>query len=425
MSEPAHNSQEGWGRPFAYYVRVVVRYWYYLLLGLLVGSLAGVAYLAVRPQVITASSVVELSIITSDPFGLDRAPSSLLDIGTEQQVARSYLVAERAASDLDEVLTPSQVRSASEVMVGSQGTVVTINFTAADEELAREGADAVANSFLEVRGEQVERRISDQLATIEERLGELAAEQSDLLAVSDPDVESSLAESQGQLIRNEIQALSQQRTNLNAVDTSGGRLLTSASAAEVWASPSRLMVQAAGGLTGLLGGLVLAFVRQRFSHRVADVAELESVTGAPALGPGPEQSRWQLAGAVFVGMGPGEGEVVALVNLASEGDFREVTDAVRLACEQLPSSAPRIITVNEWFDEAGAEVARLRGVDRAALVVDPTTVSTARLEQVLEILRLLQVDVAVSFWCGVTRGRFGRRDRLPRPAAITEGHSRG
>lgn len=400
MNEASSSAPEIPGRPFGYYLQVLRRRWVYLVAGFLVGVLAGVGFLMLRPQSVTSSSVVELSIITSDPFGLDRAPSSLLDVGTEQQVARSYLVAEQAAEELDGVMTPAQVRSASDVSIGSEGTVVTINFTAYEEALARAGADAVARSFLEARGEQVEGRINDQLTAIEDRLLELQADQAELLDAADEDGEtSSLVESRDQLIRDEIQALVQQRTNLNSVSTSGGRVLTTAEVSEVSYAPSKMLVLASAAMVGLLGGLMLAFVRQRFSHRVADVAEVEAVTGAPVLQTGKDEARWDIPGAILVGMLPSGRSTLVLVNLATNQDLEEVTTALRQAIDRDPASEAQVSVVDGWLREGATSFAAIRGARTAALVVNPRVANTADLEQLMAVLNLLGISVAASYWC--------------------------
>lgn len=402
------------GRPMAYYLQVLRRRWVYLVAGLMVGVLLGVGFLLAWPRSVTASAVVELAIITSDPFGLDRAPSSLLDVGTEQQVARSYLVAEGAAERLGGELTPAQVRAGSEATVGSQGTVVTIRFTASREELARAGADALAQSYLEARGAQVEGRITDQLNALEERLLELETEQADLLEAADSaDGANPLVESRDQLIRNEIQALVQQRTNLNSVSTSGGRILTSAQAGEVAYAPSRSTVIAAAAMAGLLGGLVLAFARQRFSHRVADVAEVESATGAAVLLPGSAGPRWTLPGAIMVGMLPAGESSLVLVSLATAEDINEIASALQRASDRDPASQVTVSTIDGWFAGREASFAELRGAEAAAIVVNRRMTSTKKLEEIMAILGMLQVPVVASFWCS---GRDHRSRRAQRRA---------
>lgn len=398
------------GRPFEYYLTVLRRRWRLVVAGLLIGLIAGAGFLLVRPQSVTASSVVQLSIITSDPFGLDRAPSSLLDVGTEQQVARSFLVAQRASAMMDERLSPTAVRAASEASVGQQATVVTISFTTTDEELSRSGADAVATSFLEVRGEQVDDRIGDQLTVIDDRLLELQSEQADLLDAmgesGDPD---SVLESREQLIRNEIQALVQQRTNLNSVSTSGGRVLTAADAAEVAYSPSRLLVIAASSMAGLLAGVALAFVRQGMARRFRDASEVHALTGAPVLAAGQGPARWLLPGAILVGMLPDGDKSLTLVSLTNDEDLEQVDAAIRQAVAQDPSSTLSLATMDGRFTSGAFSLAELRNVDAAAVIVSPRTTEVADLRQLVDVLRMLDVDLVLVFWCSLSRVGRGQR----------------
>lgn len=410
------------GRPFYYYLAVLRRRWTFVVVGLLVGILAGVGLLVVRPQAVTASAVVQLSVTTSDPFGLDRAPSSLLDVGTEQQVARSFLVAQRAAEQLDGVLSPREVRASAEASVGEQATVVTVTFTAENEDLSRAGADAVATSFLQVRGEQVQDRINDQLSVIEDRLLELQSEQTDLLEAAAQDGGSDpVLESRDQLLRNEIQALIQQRTNLNSVSTSGGRVLSAASATDVVYSPSRTLVVAAAGMAGLLAGLLLAFLRERTARRFRHPDEVRSLTGTPVLSSAPGVDRWHLPAAVLVGMLPEGATSLTLINLAAQTELSQVSDALAHASEQDPATTLHLATLDGRFSDEDLSFSDLRTADAAAVIVSPKVTSAAHLRSALAVLGMLDVDLLVTFWSsqearhppdGERRNGHGRRARV-------------
>lgn len=63
---------------------------------------AAVAYLVVTPKTYEATAVVQLNVISENPFGGDRPASALVDASTEQQVGRSSQVLTAAAQAMGE-----------------------------------------------------------------------------------------------------------------------------------------------------------------------------------------------------------------------------------------------------------------------------------------------------------------------------------
>lgn len=417
MNEP-EVSRELPGRPFAYYLDVVRRWWYYLVAGLVAGVLGGVALLWLNPPAVTATAVLELDVITSDPFGLDRAPSALLDVGTEQQVARSYLVAERAAGDLDGVLTPAQVLASTSVSVRPQGTVMHIDFTASEVSTARAGADAVASRFLEARGQKVENRINDQLFAIQQRLDELEEEQANLSDEVTTEGElTNLQESRQQAIRNEEQALVQQRTLLNSVAITGGRTLTAGAMGEVTYSPSRSLVLAAGGMAGGLVGLILVFMRQRRPHRVVDVAEVEALTNAPVL---PDNDSSGLAAAMLVGMVPEGRPMLLICNMGTQHDAERVSLAVEEVVSLDPARHLDVVLMKGGLKGQDFPLSALREVREAALIANPRKTTAAEIQLTTQLLDLLGVSIIATVWSSSTQ-----RVQVPQQATrATRTHSR-
>ena len=66
-----------------HYTRVLRQRWPLVVLGMLLGVLGGLGYLAVAPQHVQATAVVNLNVISSEPFNDTRPESQLIDAGVE------------------------------------------------------------------------------------------------------------------------------------------------------------------------------------------------------------------------------------------------------------------------------------------------------------------------------------------------------
>ena len=89
------------------YVHVLRRQWRVAVAVAVVGVLAAIGFLAVVPREYTATTTVNLTVISTEPFAARSAPSSLLDDQEERAIAQSHLVAERAAVTMSGVMTAS------------------------------------------------------------------------------------------------------------------------------------------------------------------------------------------------------------------------------------------------------------------------------------------------------------------------------
>src|SRR3954451_20867577 len=83
-----------------YYWAVLRRHWLLVVLGALIGLSVAVLYLFVAGRSVTASTSVDVKVVTSDPFNVQRPPSDLISPETEVQKATSAPVLEAAAADI-------------------------------------------------------------------------------------------------------------------------------------------------------------------------------------------------------------------------------------------------------------------------------------------------------------------------------------
>ena len=269
-----------------HYGRVLVRQERLIAAALVAGLLAAGGFLLVTPSQYTATTQVNLSVITTDPFNPQRAASGLLDDATESAIARSYVVAKRAAALLDDGSAAAALHDTVEVTISEGGTVAHVSATAGSREDAVSRADAVASAYLAYRSEQAEQRLDIMVSGLGTRIDDLNAQLADanaVLAVSPGGAQEVQATSDREQVLVELEGLLSQRNALQSVDTTGGSVLTGAADSTVGIEPSRRLAVMTGAAAGLLLGVVAAFARDPFDLRLRSSAEAERLLGRRVL----------------------------------------------------------------------------------------------------------------------------------------------
>lgn len=269
-----------------HYIFVIRRQWRIILALTVLGAGAAVAYLAIASTEYTATTSVNLNVISTDPFNPTRPASGMLDNATEVGIAQSASVATLAAEALPG-LSATQIRAMSEVTLTSDTTIATVTFTSSDPAQAEAGADAVASAYLAFRGSQAAERIDVAVANLASSVDELNER---LLAVNttlalspEGSAEASQATSERSQIQQELQDLLSRRNLLRGVDTTGGIVLSSAESNPLETAPSRLVVLGTGVALGLLIGVLAAFVYNPSDRRLRNRREMARVASAPVL----------------------------------------------------------------------------------------------------------------------------------------------
>ncbi len=94
------------------YLRALRIGWPWVVTCTVLGGLLGGLYLTVSPGQATATTLVNINVVTAEPFSFQRNPSSLIDSQTEVQMVRSSAVVSRSAEELGAAYTASDVRTA-------------------------------------------------------------------------------------------------------------------------------------------------------------------------------------------------------------------------------------------------------------------------------------------------------------------------
>lgn len=269
------------------YVHVLRRQWRLIVAVAIVGLLGGVGFMALAPRQYTTTSTVNLTVISTEPFAARSAPSSLLDDQEERAIAKSHVVAERAAESMGGDTTASEIRESSEVSTSSGAAVVTVAFTAGSPQQATSGADAVASAYLSYRRDRADERIGmlvDGLTVKIDDIEEQIAEIDDQLSALEPGAPSAARHTteRSQMLT-ELDGLLAERNGLQGVDTTAGYVLSSAADNAMATAPSRRIVLLTGLAAGVVLGVVAAFLRNPGDRRLRTAHEVARALGAPIL----------------------------------------------------------------------------------------------------------------------------------------------
>ena len=333
-------SRETTSLEIGHYVAVLKRRWWVVVIFAVVGGLLGAAYLATANRQVTATTVVNLNVISSDPFNAQRSPADMINADTEVQLATSSPVLGDVASTLGSGTTASHVRGNTTVTVVPATTVVKVSYTDNSVSAAERGADSVADAYLTYRGQQASDRVStiiDQLRKREDSLRTDLVRINTIARGASPGSGRALqAESDRQLATIELDSLAGQINTFLGLDTTGGSVLSKASENPTKISPSRGLVIGTGVLLGILLGALAAFVLGAIDRKVRDDYDVRRLGGGRVLGE----------------LSSKRGEIPA------SGQDADTIGTVReLLFATLPEAAPTVALADLSGGEAGPDVA--------------------------------------------------------------------
>jgi uncharacterized protein involved in exopolysaccharide biosynthesis len=272
----------------AHYLRVLRRGAWVIVAAVLLGGLASYLYLETVARSVTATTVVNLNVISSDPFNAARSPSGLIDASTETQMASSSAVLTSVAGDIDsDTVTPASIRSNMDASLESNGTVMRVSYTADSLDAAETGADAIAQAYLDYRAAQANTRLQTIVDQLEQRRDAL---RDDLVRVNTiienaapRSSQAVQAASDRQLIGIELDSLSGQINTYLGLDTTGGVVLTAAAENPTRIEPSRSLIVTSGLALGLVIGVLAAFLLNRARRRIGDDYDVRRAGGGEVL----------------------------------------------------------------------------------------------------------------------------------------------
>ena len=269
MQQPtwAPASAEGTFLDLRDYGRVVARRWK------LIAACVGIAIALAVVWTMTQSPVYTATeeILVKAPLAGSPIPGAAqpLNMENEQQIAEALPVAEIAAPILQ--MDPRTAVQHVDVTVTKDADVLQIHFEDIDPEVAKDGAKAFADGYIQYSESQAQDKVNAVIQGLRSQIAAL------------PTTGSAAQRSAIQANIDQIRA-----TPIDAGDT-----LVEATVPTSPTSPNLILNIALAALLGLVVGLIAAFVRERMDDRLRGRGDLEAAIGAPVMTMIPEIPSWR------------------------------------------------------------------------------------------------------------------------------------
>ncbi|MGW4940053.1 hypothetical protein ACWEOZ_00485 [Actinoplanes sp. NPDC004185] len=276
---------------FADVVRIPLRRWRIVLAATAAMTLAVLAYLFFFPATYTATTVVVLRPVVTDPFtlpssGADRA----INMTAENGIALGNDVIDSTARILDR--DPEAVRESLTVEVPTGGQVLRFQYAGDSERSAITGANTAAQTYLRVREDIYKQQRAALILsydnTIKQVTGQRLSVQKTLpnqkssTDTASPRTQATL--DQVSALNDQIAQLANARAKVSSADLSPGSI-TAAARAPIPSSHDAGPLYLLGAvLGGLLVGMVAAHAREALDRRVRSIDQAADLVGLPALG---------------------------------------------------------------------------------------------------------------------------------------------
>lgn len=270
-----------------HHLEPVRRHWRIVAGLTLAGALAGMALAVLGPTSYEATALVLVAPISSDPIDGVGTTIAEIDLDTEMAVATSSPVAERAMVIMAEAAPSTEARELRHhvtAIAGNGTRLLEITFAADDPEVARIGAGAFAQGYLDYRAELVDTQLASIRSQLDEPIAELEDELADIrrqlagLAANDADRFS--LEAREQSLEDSLSAPQRVLAELSTIVPGTGFVIDEPNTPTDPAGLGTISLVAGGLLAGLAAGLGAAYVLANLRRRPA----MESTASAAAVG---------------------------------------------------------------------------------------------------------------------------------------------
>ena len=269
------------------YTALLRRRWRLVGTGVLGGLLLATTGAFAMPSTYTSVTAVQVHPTGMAEFTGERSGrlTGEVNLDSEAQVVISDRVAGVAAGELPEPLSPRDMRENIDVTVPPNSNILELHYSARTPELAREGAETLATTYLEHRGEQARDLIDGHLEALREEQRDRYDSLTELTSSGPGEGGQAGAQAQADALRQEIGDLGNGISPLSALreTVSPGQVITPAHLPESASSPIVPLWSVTGTALGLLVGLSTALVRDRLDPRLHDAEDTARLGGLPVL----------------------------------------------------------------------------------------------------------------------------------------------
>ncbi|HWH00142.1 MAG TPA: Wzz/FepE/Etk N-terminal domain-containing protein [Pilimelia sp.] len=271
------------------YLGMFRRHWWLALLLTLLGVGAAEAVTRATPRVYEASTSVLVQPVGQDTNVVGGRTKGDINLDTEAQLVGSGEVAAGAAKLLRTAAPPDALARNVTVEVPANTAVLVVRYAAGTPADARAGSHAFAEAYLRNREASARADLNTQASVLSNKIKELNATLLSVnrrLARTDRDSpDRPNLETQRRTATNQLDSLTGKLNQLTTAtaSVSGGKIISDARLPDTPTKPQRSLNLATGAMVGLLLGLAVAGLRERFDHRVRRAADVERRTGVPVL----------------------------------------------------------------------------------------------------------------------------------------------
>ena len=273
MEEPRPESAD-----LSHYLGVFRRHWWVVLTAAGVGLGLGAVITQAVPKVFESSTSVLVLAVPGDANAFGGRTKGPINLDTEAQLVVSSTIAAKAAALLRSPVNPTELARDASVEVPANTTVLVIRYQADNPQGAQAGSHAFAEAYLRNREETAQAVLDRQIKTLNDKIKQLSANLNSTntrLARANPgSFERSNLESLRNNYQNQLNSLTGRLNEQTTATVNAGSVISDARLPETPVSPNEMLNIATGGMAGLLAGLVLAFLRERFDRHLRTAADV-------------------------------------------------------------------------------------------------------------------------------------------------------
>lgn len=260
------------------YGGLVRRQWPLLVLGMVIGLIAGLALLGLAPKSYSSTTSLLVQPTGDDTNVANGRTNAAINLDTEAQIVTSTVVAARSAELLNSSLLPRELAKHVAVQVPANTSVLKITYADETPRAAQAGSEAFAQAYLDNRKGVAESKLKSSVNALQATLTSL---NTDLRKTND-DLQATSVKSQDAYLRTQRDVLVQQiRTSaallgpLQNQVVEPGAVITKAQRPTDPTGLNPWLVLASGVFIGLILGLIAALVRDHQDHRIRSRRDLD------------------------------------------------------------------------------------------------------------------------------------------------------
>jgi Mrp family chromosome partitioning ATPase len=262
----------------SHYVGMFRRHWWVVLVAIGVGLGVGAGVTSTLPRVYESSTSVLVQAVDQDVNAQGGRTKGTINLDTEAQLVASGAVAVKAQQLLRSGVSPIELAKNVSVEVPANTTVLVIRYETDNPRTAQAGSHAFAEAYLRNREETAQSGLDQQIKTLSLKVKQLTSSLTTingrLAAAKAGSSERSNLESLRSNTQNQLNSLTGRLNELTTTTVGAGSIISDARVPDRPTSPNALLNTASGAMIGLLLGLALAFVRERFDGRLRTAADV-------------------------------------------------------------------------------------------------------------------------------------------------------